>query len=105
MESTNILKRIFLVFGIAFIIIIILFFLYNANFNRLNENTSMLIHTLDVQDNTEELLGMIKDMESGTRGYAMTDDETYLLPFRIAKEKVPGKIRKLQALVSDNPQQ
>ena len=105
MESTNILKRIFLVFGIAFIIIIILFFLYNTNFNRLNENTSMLIHTLDVQDNAEELLGMIKDMESGTRGYTMTDDETYLLPFRIAKEKVPGKIRKLQALVSDNPQQ
>ncbi len=105
MESTNILKRIFLVFGIAFIIIILLIYLYTTSFNRTNESNSRLVHTLDLMDNTEELLGMLKDMESGTRGYALTDKEIYLEPYKIAREQVPGKVEELHKLIQGNSTQ
>ena len=105
MESTNILKRIFLVFGIALIIIILLIYLYFTSFNRMNQNNEMLVHTLYMLDNTEELLGMVKDMESGTRGFALTDDESYLKPYQTARVQVPAKLEELRELVKDNPKQ
>jgi len=105
MESTRILKRIFLVFGIAFLIVIILIYMFSSSFSNLNENTRMLIHNLEVLDNTEELLGLVKDMEAGTRGFALTDDPSYLEPFEIAKQNVPGKLKELNYLLKDNPRQ
>jgi len=105
MESTRILKRIFLVFGIAFIIVMVLILMYGNSFRKMNDNTRLLIHNLEVLDNTEELLGLIKDMEAGTRGYALTNNEKYLAPFKVTKAIVPEKIRELKVLLKDNPKQ
>jgi len=103
--NTNVLKRIFLVFGITFIIFIVLIFVYKASFNNLNENTRLLIHNLEVLNNTEQLLGMIKDMEAGTRAFALTQDEKFLDPFYKAKIKYPEKINDLRLLLADKPRQ
>lgn len=79
--------------------------MYRSSFNNLNENTRLLIHHLEVLDNTEQLLGLIKDMEAGTRGFALTRDEKFLKPFIIGKEKYPLKLRELKILVGDNEKQ
>ncbi len=104
MENT-ILKRIFLVFGMGFIIFIILIFMYKSSFQKLNENTRMLIHNLEVLDKTEQVLGLIKDMEAGVRGYALTGENKFLTPYKIAKERLPVKYGELKILLKDNPRQ
>ncbi|MDQ3051483.1 MAG: CHASE3 domain-containing protein [Bacteroidota bacterium] len=104
MENT-ILKRIFLVFGVGFIIFIILIFMYKASFQKLNENTRLLIHNLEVLDITEQVLGLIKDMEAGTRGYALTGEDKFLIPHKTAKERLPIKFVELKTLLAENPRQ
>ncbi len=105
MEYTSILRRIFVVFGIALLITALLINLYRNSFEKLNENSSRLIHSMNVLESVEELLGFMKDTEVGTRGFLLTGDSTYLTPFLNAQIITPLKLKELKLLTKDNPKQ
>ncbi len=104
MDNT-ILKRIFLFFGIAFFIFVVLILLYRSSFQKLNENTRLLIHHLEILDNTEQLLGLITDMEASTRGFALTNEDRFLNPYFISKQQYPEKLKELKTLIGQNLKQ
>ena len=51
------------------------------------------------------LMSRLKDVETGARGYALTDDEDYLEPYVKGKTVVVQELANLDRLVEDDPVQ
>ncbi len=62
-------------------------------------------HTWEVIAGLDHALGLVKDAETGARGFLITGDAHYLATRETAKNLLPGELAHLQALVSDNPTQ
>jgi len=102
MENVTVLRRIFSVFGIILLVTSILIHLYRTSFEKFNENSKMLMHTMNVQERTELLFGLIKDTEVGTRGFIITDDSTFLEPFNYAQANIGRQMTELKLLTQNN---
>lgn len=63
------------------------------------EHTNKVIHDLDA------LLSMVKDAETGQRGYIITAKERYLEPYHVASKEVDNYIKSVRDLTNDNPAQ
>ncbi|HIV73368.1 MAG TPA: CHASE3 domain-containing protein, partial [Candidatus Aquabacterium excrementipullorum] len=85
-------------------IFLIAFFTYQA-LQSSAQTTERVNHTMDVMDQLQSLLSTMKDAETGQRGYLLTGQETYLQPYTTARAELPGKIKRIRDLTSDNPAQ
>lgn len=75
------------------------------NIISLNNRESLVRHTRDVQTQLLEIFSLLKDAESGQRGFVITSDKMYLEPVNIAKSQLPDMQEKLRLLVVDNKSQ
>jgi signal transduction histidine kinase/DNA-binding response OmpR family regulator len=64
-----------------------------------------VLRTYDVLQATRTLLALVKDAETGQRGYLLTHQDSYLKPYSDAVGQIPGAVAKLNDLVADNPSQ
>lgn len=62
-------------------------------------------HSSDVQEALERALSSIKDAEIGRYGYQLTRDSLLLMPYLTSVAELPGVLKLLDSLVSDNLQQ
>ena len=62
-------------------------------------------HTWEVIDRLEHLMGLVKDAETGERGFLITGDEQFLRPFEKARSSVEPEIDDLIQITADNPSQ
>lgn len=62
-------------------------------------------HTQAVLEQCERLLSLIKDAETGQRGYLLTGDQRYLQPYEIADQTIPKSLENLRQLTQENPEQ
>ncbi len=69
------------------------------------ESRQKVAHTLEILSSLQSLQGFVIDAETSQRGYMLTGDESYLLPYSQASSSVPLESRRLQQLTSDNPEQ
>lgn len=53
---------------------------------------------------TTQILSLIKDAETGHRGYQLSDNEAYLEPYFIAKSEIPAMIDKLDSVSNFQPE-
>jgi PAS domain S-box-containing protein len=58
-----------------------------------------------IQDTTNELLSLVKDAETGQRGFIITGRESYLEPYNKATAAVPGLFQKFEETSRDQPDQ
>jgi signal transduction histidine kinase/CHASE3 domain sensor protein len=70
----------------------------------LDESQYWVAHTWQVINTLERIIGSMKDVESGDRGYLLTADPAYLEPYTNASRQIPREFHELLALTSDNPQ-
>ncbi|HMA02545.1 MAG TPA: PAS domain-containing protein [Gemmatimonadaceae bacterium] len=56
-----------------------------------------------VADATDRLLSFLVDAETGQRGFLLTDDEDYLLPYRRSVDSVPHALARLRTAVDSAP--
>ena len=75
------------------------------NIRMLREDNQKLVHSTDVITALDQLLSSAKDAETGQRGYLLTGDPNYVLPYERAREAIPGELDTLAALVRDDPAQ
>ena len=73
--------------------------------SEFEKNLQMVKHTEDVLLQIEKSLSLLQGAETGQRGYLLTGDENYLLPYENAIKQIEPELDKLQALTADNPQQ
>jgi PAS domain S-box-containing protein len=69
----------------------------------LNKSLQWVDHTDQVLDQSGTLLMLFIDMESGTRGYIVTGDETFLHPYLEGAKKSYSEFETLNRLLNDNP--
>jgi CHASE3 domain sensor protein len=62
-------------------------------------------HSLAVRSTLGDFMGLMREAETGQRGYLLTGRSLYLEPYRAAIEQLPQTLDRLAALVSDSPQQ
>jgi signal transduction histidine kinase/DNA-binding response OmpR family regulator/CHASE3 domain sensor protein len=62
-------------------------------------------HSEKVIGNATEVSKLSSDMETGLRGYLITDDENFLAPYLVARPRIEREMTALEQLVLDNPNQ
>ena len=62
-------------------------------------------HTWQVINQVETIMSSAKDAETGSRGFILTGEETYLQPYRDAQRDLPNEVAAFRTLTGDNPTQ
>ena len=103
--KSSVLKK-FLVF--AFLIISINGFVgysvHKSN-EQLNISETWVAHSEQIIYKTETIFSHVKDIESASRGYIITNDSSYLSSLSNAEKAAFTSIRQLRQLILDNPPQ
>jgi PAS domain S-box-containing protein len=66
---------------------------------------SWVKHTHRVIYKAERLISLLKDLETGQRGYLLTREKEFLEPYYLAKDSVGPTLAELRELTRDNPLQ
>lgn len=69
------------------------------------EEARWVEHTHAVLTTLEETVSLLKDAETGTRGYVITGEERYLDPYTRALDAIRGEFTLLRQQLADNPGQ
>jgi signal transduction histidine kinase/CheY-like chemotaxis protein/CHASE3 domain sensor protein len=75
------------------------------NFQTLKADSALVIHTGDTLTALDDVLSMVKDAETGQRGYLLTGKDSYLDPYNAAVQEIGPGLDALQRLTIDNPTQ
>jgi signal transduction histidine kinase len=67
-----------------------------------HENEHAVLYTYDVIEKTTELLSILKDMETGQRGYLLTGKAEYLASYYYALSILPSQLKSLETLTEDD---
>ncbi|MBD2525066.1 response regulator [Nostoc sp. FACHB-133] len=73
--------------------------------NDLIETSRKETHTYQVLSQLEDLNLQLTNAETGQRGYIITGEQRYLEPYNAAIELLNQKVKELQKLTADNPNQ
>ena len=101
------LVRPFLTFGttLATAVILVSACASYWNVRTLTATNRWVVHTHEVLTDLQGALSLLKDAETGQRGYLLTGKERYLEPYHDAIAQIPGKLQRLKELTIDNPYQ
>jgi methyl-accepting chemotaxis protein len=69
------------------------------------DTSSKVAHTYEVLDDLETLLSLLKDVETGQRGYLLTGNSDFLKPYREAAPLVKDRRDHLRKWIDDNDKQ
>lgn len=75
------------------------------NVRTLEATNRWVVHTHEVLTELQGTLSLLKDAETGQRGFLLTGREHYLEPYHDAIAHIPGKLQRLKDLTADNSQQ
>jgi len=92
-------------FALAFLMLTVIGAVAYRSINSLTETSRLVTHTHEVLENIATLIGLLKDAETGTRGYIITGEEPFLDPYKSSITVIPTVMEKLRALTADNPHQ
>jgi signal transduction histidine kinase/CHASE3 domain sensor protein len=76
-----------------------------SNTRIIQQNTQGIIHTHQVILALDDLLSLMKDAETGQRGYLITGDEKYLEPYNAALAHIESRLEDIERLTRANGEQ
>ena len=79
------------------------FGLYNRHATR--DAQYWVDHTESVIQRLQQVLQAVVDVETGARGYVLSQSEDALIPYNAARQSIPENIEALERQTADNPQQ
>ncbi len=94
-------------FAFASILLVLFFsglFSYRAT-SQLIASTSSLVHTHQVVATLQSVISILKDAETGQRGYLLTNEHAYLEPYEAATRKIFHALARVRELIRDNARQ
>jgi PAS domain S-box-containing protein len=102
-QKTKSEKQIFAGFFFALLALLFVGLISITSNNKLQKAANQIKHSLEVLQKEDEILSLLKDIETGTRGYALTGDTSFLQQYRITNTVIPSEILILEQLTADNP--
>ncbi len=97
-------KTTFIFFLVAIPLICILVMYYN-NTKQVKLTSDSVEHTQEVLHKSDNILLDILNIETGSRGYILTGNVLFLVPFNDAVANINKDLEELSSLTSDNPKQ
>lgn len=72
---------------------------------KLIEDNRWVQHTHEVRVTLTELISLLKDTETGARGYVITGEDSFLEPYHVALGAAERSLERVKTLTADNPSQ
>lgn len=69
-------------------------------FDRMESASNARTQITDAINHSQTVLTALVDAETGTRGYLLTDNESFLQPYQKARDSIPAKLKQLRALTT-----
>jgi CheY-like chemotaxis protein/CHASE3 domain sensor protein len=85
--------------------VLLVAFFANQALRAREASAQRLRQTLEVITSLETVQSLLKDAETGQRGFLLTGDEAYLEPYADARAALPARLDELTAGIADNPRQ
>ena len=98
-------KKIATGFGLSFVLLIAIGAVAYASINKLMSTSQAVTHTHEVLEHIAGMLSLLKDAETGQRGYLITGDASFLEPYRTGSGDALAMFKELRHLTADNPNQ
>jgi len=92
-------------FALSFVLLIAVGAVAYTSINKLSSTAQWVTHTHEVLEHVASVLNLLKDAETGQRGYLITGEEPFLEPYRTGSAEVFSVIKELRKLTADNPTQ
>jgi len=92
-------------FALTFLLLLGIGLVAYRSVTTLTSTSHSVTHTHQVLEHVAGVLGLLKDAETGQRGYIIAGDESYLEPYRNAIDSLPTVLKELRELTADNPNQ
>jgi signal transduction histidine kinase len=94
-----------LVLPLAALAVASLIALNELGYRRSTDAALVLIEEQETRSQTNLLLQQVLDAETGQRGFLLTGDEKYLVPYSEATSKINSTLDKLRLMYADDPAQ
>ncbi|UFH57286.1 CHASE3 domain-containing protein [Spirosoma sp. KNUC1025] len=98
-------RRITLGFITAMVLIASGFTISFYSYKRYSDDMERVQRTYQVTEAIQNVLSLVKDVETSSRGYVITHDTSYLQPYRVALQQLPKQIDYLRVVYNDNAKQ
>jgi methyl-accepting chemotaxis protein len=96
-------KKIATGFALSFVLLIAIGTVAYTSINKLTRTSQWVTHTHEVLEHIAGVLSLLKDAETGQRGYVITGDDAFLEPYRTGSGGVLNVVTELRKLTADNP--
>ncbi|HEX3849360.1 MAG TPA: CHASE3 domain-containing protein [Polyangiaceae bacterium] len=98
-------RKLALGFAIAVLTLVVIGFSGYRSTEHLIENDRWVTHTHEVRTKLADLLSLLKDAETGQRGFVITSDESFLDPYSRALPEIARTVSEVRSLTADNETQ
>src|ERR1700761_1317268 len=92
-------------FALSLVLLVAIGTVAYTSITKLTKISQWVSHTHEVLEHVAGVLSLLKDAETGQRGYVITGDEAFLEPYRTASGQVLNLVKELRKLTEDNPRQ
>lgn len=100
----SIAKKMNVGFGFALLLLLLVSIVSYRSIIRLVGDSVLKTYTYETLAGLEDIVSLIKDLETGSRGYVITGDEDHLEPYHAASMVIDEEVRGVLALTADNPE-
>src|SRR5277367_1774910 len=97
------IKRVRLRLVLALLVLAAIGITSALSLNHAVADAARVAHTHEVLGELEELFSVLKDVESGQRGYVMAADPSFIEQFESGKRDFHASFAKVRELTEDNP--
>ena len=94
-------RRIALGFLVAMVLIASGFAISLYSYSQYNRDSERVRHTYEVINTLDNTLSLVKDTQVGARGFLVTNDSSFLEPYRIAVRLLPDQLARLRILTNN----
>ncbi len=97
--------RLFGAFVVPLAVLCVVGVLAYRNTNTLEFTNGRVVHTYQVLGSLDDITQLLKDAETGQRGFVITGEDSYLAPYTNASSAITGAVDNVAALTADNTAQ
>jgi methyl-accepting chemotaxis protein len=92
-------------FALSLVLLMVIGTVSYLSITKLTRTSQWITHTHEVLEHIDGVHGLLKDAETGQRGYVITGDEASLEPYHTGSGQVLDVVKELRKLTADNANQ
>ncbi len=90
---------------LGFILLVVMVFGSVWLANQQQQSSTLVRHALEVENRLSSVFSQLQDAETGTRGFLLTGEASYLKPYEAAISVIDREVKALAVTTADNPRQ